>query len=313
MTIKVIRPGLFSSFQDTGRTGFQHWGVPVNGAMDQDAHALANLLVGNPARAASLEITLQGPVLCFQAKALIALAGADLGARLDGAVLKPGQAICVKPGAVLSFEKREYGVRAYLAVSGGYLLQPVMNSASTYSRGGFGGLYGRALKAGDVIPICSSFANPPRVNIPAGWLLNPPTKAVSIRVMHGREWHDFSASARHDLLNEPYQMTAASDRMGYRLEGAALDLTQPRQLLSESVTFGTVQVPAGGQPIVLMADRQTTGGYPRIAQVASVDLPKLAQLMPGDEIRFSLIDLPTAQALLVARMGWLKKQEAAHS
>lgn len=105
MTIKVIRPGLFSSFQDTGRTGFQHWGVPVNGAMDQDAHALANLLVGNPTRAASLEITLQGPVLCFQAKALIALAGADLGARLDGVVLKPGQAICVKPGAVLSFEK----------------------------------------------------------------------------------------------------------------------------------------------------------------------------------------------------------------
>ncbi|NVZ71705.1 biotin-dependent carboxyltransferase family protein [Pseudomonas costantinii] len=313
MTIKVIRPGLFSSFQDTGRVGFQHWGVPVNGAMDQDAHALANLLVGNPTTAATLEMTIQGPVLCFQAKALIALAGADLGANLDGAALKPGHAVCVKPGAVLRFEKREYGARAYLAVSGGYLLQPVMNSRSTYSRGGFGGQFGRALSVGDVIPICSSFANPPRLNIPAGLLFAAPINPVSIRVLHGREWADFSETARHDFLNEPYQLTAASDRMGYRLDGAALDLAQPKQLLSESVAFGTVQVPAGGQPIVLMADRQTTGGYPRIAQVASVDLPKLAQLMPGDGIRFSLIDLRTAQALFVARMRTLKKLEVAHS
>ncbi|MGY1918601.1 5-oxoprolinase subunit C family protein [Pseudomonas tolaasii] len=313
MTINVLRPGLFSSFQDTGRTGFQHWGVPVNGAMDADAHALANLLVGNPMSAATLEITIQGPVLCFQAKALIALAGADLGAILDGVVLKPGQAARVQPGTVLRFERREYGARAYLAVSGGYLLDPVMNSCSTYSRGGFGGLCGRALKAGDVIPICSSFANPPRLNIPAGLLFAEPAYPVGVRVLQGREWGDFSETARHDFLNEPYRMTAASDRMGYRLDGAALALTRPKQLLSESVAFGTVQVPVGGQPIVLMADRQTTGGYPRIAQVASVDLPRLAQLMPGDEIRFSLIDLRTAQQLWVTRARTLKRLEAAHS
>ncbi|QHD08112.1 biotin-dependent carboxyltransferase family protein [Pseudomonas sp. R76] len=312
MSIHVIRPGLFSSFQDSGRVGFQHWGVPVNGAMDQDAHALANLLVGNPTSAATLEMTVQGPVLCFQAQALIALAGADLGASLDGAELKPGQAVRVKPGTVLRFEKREYGARAYLAVSGGYLLQPVMNSHSTYSRGGFGGLCGRALQAGDVLPICSSFANPPRLNIPSGLLVGKQTSPVSIRVLHGREWAQFSESARHAFLCEPYAMTAASDRMGYRLEGPGLDLTQPRQLLSQSVAFGTVQVPAGGQPIVLMADRQTTGGYPRIAQVASVDLPKLAQLMPGDAVRFALIDLPTAQQLLVTRARTLKRLEAAH-
>ena len=312
MTIKVIKPGMFSSFQDAGRTGFQHWGVPVNGAMDQDAHALANVLAGNPIAAATLEITIQGPVLCFQAKALIALAGADLGAHLDGVALKPGHATAVKPGAVLSFEKREYGARAYLAVNGGYLLEPVMDSASTYSRGGFGGWGGRALKAGDLIPISSSFANPVRVTIPTGLLFSPLTQPVCVRVLRGREWADFSDAARHDFLHEPYLMTAASDRMGYRLDGAPLALTQPRQLLSESVTFGTVQVPAGGQPIVLMADRQTTGGYPRIAQVASVDLPKLAQLMPGDEVRFSLIDLPTAQHLLVTRLRTLKKLEAAH-
>lgn len=125
MAIKVIKPGLFSSFQDVGRFGFQHWGVPVNGAMDQDAHALANLLVGNSTRFSTLEMTLQGPTLCFQAKALIAIAGADLGARLDGAALKPGHALIVRPDAVLSFEKPEQGARAYLAVSGGLL--------STYS------------------------------------------------------------------------------------------------------------------------------------------------------------------------------------
>ncbi|WP_448650337.1 biotin-dependent carboxyltransferase family protein [Pseudomonas fluorescens] len=312
MSINVIKPGLFSSFQDIGRVGFQHWGVPVNGAMDQDAHALANLLVGNPTSAATLEMTVQGPVLCFQAKALIALAGADLGASLDGAALKPGQAVGVKLGAVLRFEKREYGARAYLAVSGGYLLQPVMNSHSTYSRGGFGGLCGRALQAGDVLPICSSFANPPRLNIPSGLLVGKQASPVSIRVLQGREWAEFSESARHAFLCEPYAMTAASDRMGYRLEGPGLDLTQPRQLLSQSVAFGTVQVPAGGQPIVLMADRQTTGGYPRIGQVASVDLPKLAQLMPGDEVRFALIDLPTAQQLLVTRARTLKRLEAAY-
>ncbi|WP_426132933.1 biotin-dependent carboxyltransferase family protein [Pseudomonas sp. PWP3-1b2] len=312
MTVKVIRPGLFSSFQDTGRTGFQHWGVPVNGAMDPDAHALANLLVGNPISTATLEMTVQGPQLCFQARALIALAGADLGASLDGVALKPGHSAVVKPGATLRFEKREYGARAYLAVSGGYLLDPVMNSCSTYSRGSFGGLHGRALKAGDVIPISSSFANPPRLNIPAGLLYAAPSQPVTVRVLQGREWADFSETARHDFLNEPYQMTAASDRMGYRLDGAALDLTEPTQLLSQSVAFGTVQVPAGGQPIVLMADRQTTGGYPRIAHVASVDLPRLAQLMPGDEVRFSLIDVRTAQQLLVARARTLKRLETAH-
>lgn len=309
MTLKVIKPGLLSSFQDTGRHGFQHWGVPVGGAMDEAAHELCNLLVGNPRTFTTLEMTLQGPTLHFQAKALVGLAGADLGAVINGEPFKPGMSRVVPADSMLSFSKRVKGARAYLAVGGGFLLSPVMNSTSTHTRGGFGGLRGRALQAGDLIPICSSFANPPRL---AAWQEHGVEEGLEapIRVMVGREWRFFSEQARRVLLDSRYTLTPASDRMGYRLEGEALPLAMPCELLSESVAFGTVQVPPNGQPVILMADRQTTGGYPRIAQVASVDLPRLAQMLPGDTLRFSLIDLHSAQALLIKRARGQKAMEA---
>jgi biotin-dependent carboxylase-like uncharacterized protein len=310
MTIKVIKPGMLSTFQDTGRHGFQHWGVPVTGVMDEDAHALCNLLVGNPRTFSTLEMTLQGPTLHFQARAVIALAGADLGAELDARPLKPGVAALISPGSILSFGKRRQGARGYLAVSGGFLLQPLMSSTSTYSRGGFGGLRGRALQAGDLIPICSSFANPPRLSPRSNFGLYEAVSCEPIRVIAGREWKDFSTESQENFLNHHYTLTGDSDRMGYRLEGTPLTLYSPNELLSESVAFGTVQVPPSGKPLILMADRQTTGGYPRIAQVASVDLPRLAQLLPGDTLRFSLIDLSTAEALLMNRARALKAMEA---
>lgn len=310
MTIKVIKPGMLSTFQDTGRHGFQHWGVPVTGVMDEDAHALCNLLVGNPRTFSTLEMTLQGPTLHFQAKAVIALAGADLGAELDAVPLKPGVAALVSPGSTLSFGKRRQGARSYLAVGGGFLLQPLMNSTSTYSRGGFGGLRGRALQAGDLIPICSSFANPPRVSPRSNFGLYEAVACEPIRVIAGREWKDFCADSQEHFLNHDYTLSGDSDRMGYRLDGTPLTLSSPKELLSESVAFGTVQVPSSGMPLVLMADRQTTGGYPRIAQVASVDLPRLAQLLPGDKLRFSLIELSAAEALLLTRARTLKAMEA---
>ncbi|MCT4496885.1 biotin-dependent carboxyltransferase family protein [Pseudomonas sivasensis] len=310
MTIKVIKPGMLSTFQDTGRHGFQHWGVPVTGVMDEDAHALCNLLVGNPRTFSTLEMTLQGPTLHFQAKAVIALAGADLGAELDAIPLKPGVAALVSPGSTLSFGKRRQGARSYLAVGGGFLLPPLMNSTSTYSRGGFGGLRGRALQAGDLIPICSSFANPPRLSPRSHFGLYEAVACEQIRVIAGREWKDFSAESQAHFLNHDYTLSGDSDRMGYRLDGTPLALSSPKELLSESVTFGTVQVPPSGKPLILMADRQTTGGYPRIAQVASVDLPRLAQLLPGDKLRFSLIDLSAAETLLLTRARTLKAMEA---
>lgn len=308
MTIKVIKPGLLSSFQDTGRHGFQHWGVPVSGVMDEAAHELCNVLVGNPRSFTTLEMTLLGPTLHFQAKALIALAGADLAATLNGEPFKPGMARVVPADSVLSFGKREQGARSYLAVGGGFLLPSVMNSSSTNTRGGFGGLRGRALQAGDLIPICSSFANAPRLaNVmdPAWHYDGQP-----IRVMTGREWAFFSEQSRQNFLTGTYILTGDSDRMGYRLSGETLTLETPCELLSESVAFGTVQVPPSGQPLILMADRQTTGGYPRIAQVASVDLPRLAQMLPGDTLRFSLIDLHDAQKLFIDRARSIKAMEA---
>lgn len=309
MTIKVIRPGMLSTFQDTGRHGFQHWGVPVSGVMDEDAHALCNLLVGNPQSFTTLEMTLQGPTLQFQARAVIALAGADLGAELDATALKPGVPVRVFPGSVLSFGKRLSGARCYLAVAGGFLLQPVMNSNSTYSRGGFGGLRGRPLQAGDLLPICSSFANPARVSPTSRLGVHDPLAHEPIRVLAGREWQDFSTQSQEDFLSHRYTLTHDSDRMGYRLDGTPLNLSAPKELLSESVAFGTVQVPPSGKPLILMADRQTTGGYPRIAQVVSVDLPRLAQLLPGDAVSFALIDLNAAQALWLKRVRTLKAME----
>ncbi|MFY1663108.1 biotin-dependent carboxyltransferase family protein [Pseudomonas sp. Pseu.R1] len=310
MTIHVIKPGLLSSFQDTGRHGFQHWGVPVSGVMDEAAHELCNLLVGNPRSFTTLEMTLQGPTLRFQAKALIALAGADLGATLNGEPFKPGTAQIVAANSTLSFGKRLHGARSYLAVAGGFLLPEVMDSTSTNTRGGFGGLRGRALQAGDLIPICSSFANPPRLAKTYEPSSASHDEDQPIRVMKGREWALFSEQSQQDFLNGTYTLSGDSDRMGYRLTGQALTLLAPCELLSESVAFGTVQVPPSGQPLILMADRQTTGGYPRIAQVASVDLPRLAQMLPGDALRFSLIDLHAAQKLFIERARTVKAMEA---
>lgn len=302
MSILVIRPGLCSTVQDGGRLGYQHLGVPVNGPMDALAHALANLLVGNAADCDNLEVTLQGPTLRFDSACLLAIAGADLGARLDGVPLPPGQAVRVVAGTVLDFARRRHGARAYIAVHGGFQVPAVLGSRSTFRRGALGGVHGRELVAGDRLAVASSFRNAPRLQIPPALQPDPLLAAgMPIRLVPGREWACFTAEAQQALVAAPYLIGNDSERMGYRLAGAPLKLIAPLELLSEAVPFGTVQVPPSGQPIVLMADRQTTGGYPKIAHVASVDLPLLAQRLPGEEVRFELIDLAEAQALAVRR------------
>ncbi|OLU26248.1 carboxylase [Pseudomonas sp. PA15(2017)] len=312
MTLRVLKPGLACTFQDLGRSGFQHLGVPANGVMDENAHRLANLLVGNGAEQATLEITLQGPELVFQAGTVIALAGADLGATLDGQPLEPLRAVRVRSGAVLAFGKRVHGARAYLAVRDGYRLPTTLGSTSTYGRGAYGGLAGRALRRDDVIGIASGFANPPRVLLPResallGYEDGP------IRVVAGRQWALFQPAAQARFLSSAYRIENDSERMGYRLEGEPIELIEPANLLSEAVVFGTVQVPPNGQPIVLMADRQTTGGYPKIASVISVDLPRLAQKLPGEEIRFEQVSLDRAQQLSLARSALFAELEAGHA
>lgn len=299
--IHVIKPGALSSFQDLGRHGFQQLGVPVNGAMDERAHRLANVLVGNPQTEATLEVTLLGPTLQFDAPVTLAIGGADLDASLDGVPLPPGQAAVAKRGAVLAFGKRRQGLRAYLAVAGGFALAPVMQSCSTFVRGGYGGAHGKPLRKADQIVMRA-----PRV-LDAGVARPGPTLSAElgrsadapIRIVRGREWRAFTEEAWRTLESSIYQISAQSDRMGYRLQGPALALQDKLEMASEAVGFGTIQVPPDGQPIVLMADRQTTGGYPKIAHVCAVDLPRLAQRIPGEPVQFELISIDEAQRLLV--------------
>jgi biotin-dependent carboxylase-like uncharacterized protein len=305
MSLTVLAPGLLSSFQDLGRHGHQHLGVPVGGAMDERAHRLANLLAGNPESEATLEITLLGPRLRIDAPCCLAVCGADLQPTLDGRPLPNNRPIVARAGEVLKFGPRRQGARAYLAVHGGFALEPVLGSRSTNLRGRYGGYQGRALAAGDLIRLGRKLADAGleelarelwnlRIYLPSS--LGAPARP-RLRALRGEHAGLFKAAAVRSFYSAPFRISPQSERMGYRLQGPQLELQRPRQLLSEATCFGTVQVPAEGQPIVLMADRQTTGGYPKIAHVASVDLPLLAQSLPGDTVGFEEIDIDAAQRL----------------
>lgn len=305
MSITVIRPGLASTFQDTGRHGHQHLGVPVGGAMDLRAHQLANLIAGNTEDWATLEVTLLGPVLRFDAPACIAIAGADLSPTVNSRPVPMGRPLVMEEGDVLSFGERRSGVRCYIAWHGGVALPKVLDSQSTWVRGALGGFEGRALRKGDVLPLntplraddCASLAetlNETAIYLASSLAYNP---RAAIRVMRGPHTELFTDEALRNLFNSEYRIANDSDRMGYRLQGPTLPVRENRQLLSEGATFGSIQVPADGQPIILMADRQSIGGYPKIGHVATVDLPQLAQCMPGEALRFEEIGLAQAQQL----------------
>jgi antagonist of KipI len=314
VSIEILKPGALTTLQDLGRRGFQHLGVPVGGAMDSRAHRAANLLAGNAEREATLEITLLGPSLRFLAPALIALAGADLSARIGEYPVPHETPVLVGAGSQLDFGRRVAGVRAYLAVHGGFDVPLVMGSKSTYVRGAFGGWQGRAVRKGDALPVGRE--DPRRVypqlavarrgpampfaaleQVPR--LPGAPSAAPeqTLRVVAGQQWPAFTADAQQRFVQDAFRIDPQSDRMGVRLDGAALALRAPLEMISEAVAFGTVQVPPDGKPIVLMADRQTTGGYPKIASVASADLHVLAQLMAPQSVRFSLTSLEQAQEL----------------
>jgi antagonist of KipI len=315
MTVRVVTAGLQTTVQDLGRVGHQHEGVPAGGAMDRQALRVGNLLVGNAECAAALEIPLIGPGLTFERDALIALTGGDLEATVDHTAVAGWRPIWVQRGSTLRFGRVKAGCRAYLAIAGGLDVPCVFGSRSTYLRGAFGGVAGRALKAGDVLatgsasPIAERIAGPlhseKRGPSVARWsigsTLRPPySDDAQVRLIAGTHMELLAPSSRDTLLGGTFRVSSSSDRMGYRLEGKTLALRDPLELLSEGVGFGTVQLPPGGAPIVLMSDAQTTGGYPRLGEVASVDLPLIAQLKPGDRLRFRLVSLETAQAEYIA-------------
>lgn len=316
MTIRVEQPGMLTTVQDLGRRGHQQEGVPVGGAMDHLAHRVANVLVGNDDGAATLEITLLGPGLTFSSDTLIAIGGADLGAHAGDVELPPWRAAWLPAATRLEFSASRTGCRAYLAVAGGIDVPVVLGSRSTFVRGAFGGLTGRALRRGDVLPIGQPGMRSQRIGAAvqhdsnmvslAHWsasrVLRPAYRdSALVHLLSDAHTPLLTNDSREELFSSEFRVARESDRMGFRLEGPALELSEPVELLSEGVAFGTVQLPPGGAPIILMADRQTTGGYPRLGGVPSVDMPLVAQLRPGDRLRFQPISLREAQAMYLAR------------
>jgi antagonist of KipI len=306
--IDVLDGGLLTTVQDLGRTGSQQYGVPVSGAMDAWSMRAANRLVGNGDEAAALEITLAGPVLRFDGPGVIALTGADLGARLDGRPVAMWRSIEVPAAAELSFSGVRDGMRAYLAIGGGIDVPLVLGSRSTLTKARLGGFMGRALAAGDRVPAgaCADTADRGGWGVPAG-VVPVYGHAHTIRVVMGPQDDAFTDEGIRTFLSESYTLAPQSDRVGCRLTGPRIAHRRGADIVSDGTAFGAVQVSGDGMPIVLMADRGTTGGYTKIATAASADLPRLAQAAPGDRIRFVRIEVGEAQALLRAARALLDR------
>lgn len=301
----ILSPGLLTTVQDEGRHGFQRFGLPVAGAMDVFSMRLANILVGNEPGEAVLETTLLGPEIIFTGKCRIAITGADMGAELNGKELELNSCIPVKKNSVLRFRGIRTGCRSYIAFSGGLELQPVLGSCSTYTRAGIGGLDGRALKAGDEITIRARKGKCPKIHIPEG-LLSDIEAPINLRVLPGPEAGASADSEFGQLCSSAYRISEQSDRMGYRLVGSEIrHSVGTGDIVSAGVPSGTVQLPGNGQPIILLADRQTTGGYARIALVATVDLPLLGQAVPGQYVQFRECSMEEARAALLEKEAML--------
>ncbi len=301
MGISIIKAGLLSTVQDLGRWGFQRQGVPVSGAMDRLALRLGNVLLGNDESAAAIECTWTGPSIRFDQDQLISITGANLLPKLNGKEIALWKPIYVPKDAVLSFGKADSeGCRAYICFYGGLDVPHVLGSCATYLSGKMGGLNGQALVKGDQISFLKAFES---VSSTFNWSMDSSLysnlASRKIRIIAGPHTARLEKDSLSDLFKQSFEISNSSDRMGYRLKSKMLHLKDKRELLSSGVCFGTIQLPADGQPIILMADHGTTGGYPIIGQVARIDIPLLAQLKPGEHIQFEEIDLRAAQQLLL--------------
>lgn len=308
MNVQVLTLGLLTTVQDSGRHGLRHLGVGCAGALDAFSLQIANLLVGNNAGAAALEITLAGPRLRFEGAARIALCGADIDAHVGELALPGWRPIDLPAQTELAIGHCRHGARAYLAIAGGIDVPPVLGSASTDLRGGFGGLDGRVLRSGDRLALGSGDVIAANVIQIAPWWIDPTPDfdfdlPALARVLPGSD----AMSPPDALFAQAWQVSSRSDRQGQRLEGAALALVDTRERISEPVTSGTVQLPTDGKPIVLLADAQTHGGYPRIGHVVTADLPRLAQLRPGETLRFAPVTLAQAHAAWRAQRQRLQR------
>jgi len=295
--IQVQEPGLFTTVQDLGREGFGPLGVSASGAADAISLRMGNRLVGNAEGAAGLEMTLLGGTFLFPEGAVIALAGSDFGATLDGKPVELWTAFESRPGQALRLGPTCSGARCYLCVRGGIAVKLFLGSASTHILSGLGGHDGRALRKGDVLNIGAASVSSRERSLSARALKELQARKV-LRVTPGPQSDWFPESARRLFYESRYRVAEESNRMGIRLEGAIVPVPSGGEMISEGVSLGAIQVPEGGKPIILFVEQQTTGGYPKIANVISADFHSLGQLRPRDEIRFERIDWETARALL---------------
>ncbi len=294
----VVRGGLFSTLQDFGRFGYQRFGISASGAMDTVAMRIANALVGNAPGTAVVEMTMLGLAATVEAGGCrVAVAGADLAVAINGRPAEAWRSYDLSRGDRLEIGAARAGMRGYLAVAGGFAIAPTLGSLSTHSRSAIGGLDGRALQAGDRLPLAGAAAS--------GLLLmlepaDRPRTDGPIRVVLGPQQDAFTPAGIETFLGSAYRVTAKADRMGCQLEGPKIEHAAGFNIVSDGIMNGSIQVPGQGMPIVLLADRQSTGGYPKIATVIGPDLHRLGQRRPGDEVRFACVTIEEAEAIAAA-------------
>jgi antagonist of KipI len=307
--IQVQAPGLLTTVQDLGREGFGPIGVSPSGAADPISLRLGNRLVGNVESAAGLEMTLLGGTFLFPQGAILALTGSDFGATLDGTTVALGTSFEVAPGQTLCLGSTRSGARCYLCVQGGIAVPPFLRSASTHILSGLGGFDGRPLRERDLLRIGPA-AKPFRKRTIGPHLSEHLSSRKVLRVTPGPQVDWFSELSLRVFYEAAYRVAEQSNRMGLRLEGALVSPHGGRQMITEGVSLGAVQVPAGGLPIILFVDQQTTGGYPKIANVISADLHRVGQLRPRDEIRFEQVTFEAARLLLIEQEQLLASRES---
>jgi biotin-dependent carboxylase-like uncharacterized protein len=297
-TMRVLDAGMLTTVQDLGRDGYGPMGVSPSGAADTVALRLGNRLVGNPENAAALEMTLVGGAFVFRDDAVVALTGSDFGATLNDAAVIRWTSLHVRAGVTLRVGGTRTGARAYLCVHGGFVVKPFLGSASTHVMTGLGGLEGRALRKGDELRVgdpTESF----RRRAVARRVLERLVPRKTLRVTAGEQGDWFSDAARRTMCESGYRVLEQSNRMGIRLDGPPIPGQRGGEMITEGVPLGAVQVPPGGLPIILFVEQQSTGGYPKIANVISADIASLGQLRPRDEVRFQMITFDAARALWI--------------
>jgi antagonist of KipI len=310
-TLTVLSPGLLTTVQDLGREGHGTIGVSASGAADALALRIGNTLLGNPEGAAALEMTLLGGAFQFSANTWIATSGSDFGATVDSQPIPAHTIFEMRPRQTLQFGPTKSGARAYLCVRGGIAVPEVLGSRSTHLLSGLGGCEGRALRKGDILPIGSDWKCGTSVDWAAAWK-ELTFKRSTIRVTRGPQWESFSETTRKQFFEQSYVVTEEANRMGIRLKGTQHQLAASEDMITEGVSLGAIQVTPSGQPIILFVEQQTTGGYPKIANVIAADLSSVGQLRPRDEIRFELVSMEVARLRYLEQERSLARNEPAH-